>query len=95
MKSIKNSVFSFKLEKGGAQSQNKAKLFQVSIFFHELIPSLSIFVNTKVGNRKTQPTKVFLTFETDATKVGSFFSISNFLIKKTAQVRNRFLIYLK
>ena len=82
MKSIKNSVFSFKLEKGGAQSQNKAKLFQVSIFFHELIPSLSIFVNTKVGTRKTQPTNVFLTFETDATKVAYFFRFPTFLLKK-------------
>ena len=48
----------FKLEKGGAQSQIKAKLFQGNIFFHELIPSLSTFVNTKTGNQKTQPTNV-------------------------------------
>ena len=57
---------------------NKAKSFQVSQVFHELIPSLSKYVNAK-----TIPSIVKSTFKPySITIVALVFSISNFFINK-------------
>ena len=47
---------------------SKAELPQVGIFFRTQFPSLGIFINEKVGNRKTLTTQ-YTSFKTDTMKV--------------------------
>ena len=73
----------------------KAKFLQVSTFFHKLVPSLSNFVNEKVGKKlnmdKIKPTfvlKVYM-YNNNNTR---FFSIFLLFYSKIAQWRNRFKV---
>ena len=67
----------------------KAKLFQVSIFFQKLIPSMSNF-----EIEQTKPIIVLSVLKVDLTNV---FLISKFflLVKFALKWRNRFMVYSK